>query len=696
MMSMRRLCLGGAVMLGLLITLVAVPASAAPTQFYPVESTEVEPKPSQVDPVEVSAETEIETCLDCHGYRGFAVPTGKTGESPKRLLDVHSKTFKKSVHAEVNCVSCHVDVKQIPHKDEVERTVDCVTCHQEESDKGRDITQEQVDVAKSLTHTMVGLPATVQVVEKSKLDTQATHYLASIHAQPNKDHPEQINASCWDCHGAHDVFPMEGKTKDSYRINSPETCGKCHEKQLKEYTQSVHGAPVKRYGKLEPAVCSDCHTAHQISVVEEDPAKLAITENCGNCHEDYYESYRDTYHGQIVKLGYTHTAKCHDCHSAHDTHKADDPLSMVHPNNIQETCKECHKNASAGFLTFHPHGTTHDYERFPEMWIVSKLMISLLVGVFLFFWAHSLLWYFREKEEFENGHQPAIRLEQNGDPMKQGQYVTRFTKGWMIAHLVLAIAVMTLVITGTTVLFADSFWAPTVMTLLGGAEVAAIIHRIAAVTFAGIFLGHLVVIFRKIYLDNKIHNIKFEWFGPHSLVPRLQDGRDFIAMCKWFFHKGPRPVFDRWTYWEKFDYWAPFWGMFIIGLSGLLLWFPDFFGSFMPGWVFNVATIVHGEEAFLAAVFLFTVHFFNCHFRPEKFPVDVVMFTGSMPLEEFKHERTVEYDRLVATGQLDQYLVGAPSAKLNQYSRILGFALIAVGVIELILILLGFLQDMLA
>ena len=683
MMVMRRLSLGGAVLLGLLIIFFSalVPAAAAPTQ---------------IDPISVTTKTDNDTCLDCHGYRGFAIPTGKTGETPKRALHVQSKSFQKSVHAKVSCVSCHVDVEQMPHEDNVERTVDCVSCHKKLSEKDREDAQLDVHIVKNLTHTMSGLPATVPLVQKNKLDTNADHYLGSIHAQPNKDNPDQLNATCWDCHGTHQIFAMEGNSKDSFRVNSPETCGECHEEQLKEYTQSVHGAPVKRYGKLEPAVCSDCHTAHRISEVEEDPAKLAITENCGTCHEDYYKSYSETYHGQIVNLGFTHTAKCHDCHAPHDTHKADDPLSMIHKDNIMETCKECHENATAGFLTFHPHGTTHDYEQFPEMWIVSKFMITLLISVFLFFWAHSLLWYFREKKEFDNGHQPAIRLEKNGDPLKQGQYITRFTKGWMIAHLVLAIAVMTLVITGTTVLFANSFWAPLVMTLLGGPEVAAIIHRIAAVTFAGIFFGHLYVIFRKIYTDNRDHGIKFEWFGPHSLIPRLQDGRDFIAMCKWFFEKGPRPVFDRWTYWEKFDYWAPFWGMFIIGCSGLLLWFPGFFGNFMPGWVFNVATIVHGEEAFLAAVFLFTVHFFNCHFRPEKFPVDVVMFTGSMPLEEFKHERKVEYDRLVKEGQLEQCLVGAPSTRLNQYSRILGFALIAVGIIELILVLLGFLQDILA
>lgn len=686
-MIMRCLSLGGVVMLGLLFIL-----------FFGIASAETTPTPPTLaDPIEVTVKTDTDTCLECHGYQGFSVPTGKTGETPKRTLYVQSKAFKKSVHAKVSCVSCHVDIKQMPHKSEVKRTVDCVICHKVLNEKDRDEARADMHTAKNLTHSMVGLPVTVPAPtrQKSKLDTNATHYLASIHAQANKNNPDQLNATCWDCHGTHKILQMEGSNKDNFRINSPEICGACHQQQLAAYTQSVHGAPVKRYGKLEPAVCSDCHTAHKISVVEEDPAKLTITENCGTCHEQYYKSYSETYHGQIVNLGYTHTAKCHDCHAPHDTRKADDPLSMIHENNILATCKECHKEATEGYLTFHPHGTTHDFERFPRMWIVSKFMIILLISVFLFFWTHSLLWYFREKKEFDNGHHPTIRLQKNGEPIIQDQYVTRFTKGWMIAHLILAIAVMTLVITGTTVLFAKSFWAPLVMKLMGGAKIAAIIHRVAAVTFVSIFFGHLFVIFRKIYTDNRDHGIKFEWFGPHSLVPRLQDGRDMVAMFNWFFEKGHRPVFDRWTYWEKFDYWAPFWGMFIIGCSGLLLWFPSFFAGFMPGWVFNVATIIHGEEAFLATVFLFTVHFFNCHFRPEKFPVDVVMFTGSMSLKEFKHERKVEYDRLVATDELDKYLVGAPSAKRNQYSRNLGFTLIAVGVIELILVLLGFIQGIL-
>jgi hypothetical protein len=106
--------------------------------------------------------------------------------------------------------------------------------------------------------------------------------------------------------------------------------------------------------------------------------------------------------------------------------------------------------------------------------------------------------------------------------------------------------------------------------------------------------------------------------------------------------------------------------------------------------VFNVATIFHGEEAVLAAGFLFTVHFFNNHWRPDKFPLDIVMFTGAMPLEEFKREHMVEYKRLVETGQLEKYLVDAPSQPMTTGSKILGFALMAIGMTLLILVLLGF------
>jgi hypothetical protein len=226
-----------------------------------------------------------------------------------------------------------------------------------------------------------------------------------------------------------------------------------------------------------------------------------------------------------------------------------------------------------------------------------------------------------------------------------------------------------------------------VIDILGGPRMAGLIHRISAAIMLGIFFLHLIGVGINIARKGR----DFRWFGPDSLVPNWKDFKDAWGMFKWFVHKGEKPVFDRWTYWEKFDYWAVFWGMAIIGGSGMMLSFPDITASIFPGWVFNVVTLIHGEEAFLAAVFLFTVHFFNNHFRPDKLPPpDVVMFTGTQSLEEFRRDHGLQYDRLVETGQLDKYLVEAPSRPMTLGSKILGLTLITIGLVLLIVVAIGF------
>ncbi|MFK5971636.1 MAG: hypothetical protein QM487_16165 [Candidatus Marithrix sp.] len=640
----------------LLLMLFAITAQAELSEEY---------RKSLTEPRLITEETTNKVCLGCHNVEGatdFAVSEFDSG-SPvrKRSLYIDADTFMDSVHNETKCVGCHVDIEQMPHKKDVQRSTDCVKCHEENIQR------------------MAGT--------ENKVLTNISHYLDSIHAQPNEDNPDQVNATCWQCHGKHNVFPMDDKEAQTYRLSTPETCGNCHDEIFKEYTNSVHGAEVKRHGNMDAAVCSDCHSAHTIASPEDDPVKIAITESCGDCHEEEYDSYRETYHGQVAKLGYTHTAKCFECHEFHKTQRVDNEKSKVHMDNRLETCRECHENATAGFATFQPHGNSHDFDKYPQIWIVTKFMIALLIGVFLVFWLHSALWFYREYMDRKTG-KAHIHLDHHGDPTDPDacQYVERFTWPWRLAHLILAIAVMVLTLTGTAVLYAGTFWAPIVMKILGGPEIAAIIHRVAAVTFAVIFFGHLAVAFYRIFVTNRK---TFRWFGPTSLIPRWQDMYDVIAMVKWFFNKGQRPAFDHWAYFEKFDYWAPFWGMFIIGFSGLMLWVPNIFAMFLPGWVFNVATIVHGEEAFLAAVFLFTVHFFNCHFRPDKFPQDTVMFTGRITMTEFKEERPFEYERLVKDGTLERYLVGAPSARMAKYSSILGGTLIIIGLILLFLVLQG-------
>ena len=157
-------------------------------------------------------------------------------------------------------------------------------------------------------------------------------------------------------------------------------------------------------------------------------------------------------------------------------------------------------------------------------------------------------------------------------------------------------------------------------------------------------------------------------------------------MFKWFFGKGPRPRFDRYSYMEKFDYWAVFWGVAIIGGSGLLLWFPEFFAKLLPGWAFNVATIIHSDEALLATAFIFTIHFFNVHLRPEKFPIDNVIFTGRATTEYMKEEHPLEYERAGREGQLQARIAPPTSRVATLWSIVLGFAALGVGIVLIVLV----------
>jgi len=123
-----------------------------------------------------------------------------------------------------------------------------------------------------------------------------------------------------------------------------------------------------------------------------------------------------------------------------------------------------------------------------------------------------------------------------------------------------------------------------------------------------------------------------------------------------------------------------------------MLWFPGFFGAFLPGWVLNAAFIVHSDEALLATGFIFIFHFFHTHMRPESFPLDPVIFTGSMPLERFKEERQDEYRRMVERGELDEHLVDPPTKSQMKTIRFWGFLAVSVGLLLALGILLAFIQ----
>ena len=104
-----------------------------------------------------------------------------------------------------------------------------------------------------------------------------------------------------------------------------------------------------------------------------------------------------------------------------------------------------------------------------------------------------------------------------------------------------------------------------------------------------------------------------------------------------------------------------FWGVAIIGSSGMLLWYPEFFCRFLPGEIHNIAKVIHSEEALLATGFIFTIHFFNTHLRAEKFPMDMSMLTGMVSSEELEEERPAYVERMKRSGKLEELAAIGPS-----------------------------------
>ena len=621
-------------------------------------------------------------CLTCHDGKKGKVEMPKADGKPRAVHAIAPDKFDKSVHSRMQCVACHTEIKDNADKgqhavDAAAVRPDCASCHQ-------DLWAQTQKHGRAAERPRLGV-----VVQNAEA------YKKSFHARPDPDDKTKPAAYCDNCHDTHS-FNVPAKNTPEYtqwRLSIPQTCGAtCHTDQLEAYQGSVHGKENAKNMLAQAAVCTDCHTTHAISNTSGDPFKLTVSKNCGNCHKEQLASYKDTFHGSVNTLGYSYTAKCYDCHGSHQIQRVDDPKSKVFPSNRMATCQTCHNpkkglpEVPAGFASFQPHGNAHDFQHYPQIWVAFQMMTGLLVGTFAFFWLHTALWFWREWQERKarNGKE-LVRLDEVPARLHD-RHIVRFSRTWRAAHLTFAISLMVLTLTGMPLFYPDVPWAPTIMHLLGGPKVTGLIHRTAAVVFAGVFIWHLFYVALRVGRNWK----NFRIFGPDSLVPGLQDLFDIIAMFKWFLGKGPRPVFDRWTYWEKFDYWAPFWGVTIIGMSGLIMWLPGVFGAFLPGWVFNVAAIFHGEEAFLAVVFLFTVHFFNNHFRPDKFPVEVVMFTGTLSLEDFKKDHALEYKRLLDSGELESRLVAPPSAAKVKASKALAFTLIAIGLTLLTLVGIGF------
>ena len=260
---------------------------------------------------------------------------------------------------------------------------------------------------------------------------------------------------------------------------------------------------------------------------------------------------------------------------------------------------------------------------------------------------------------------------------KPKKYIRRFTRLNRALHVCMICSFLTLSATGLTLKFAYTKWAVILSHVFGGFAVAGYIHRTAAIIMIITFSTHIYDLVR---LKRKEYGTwKKLILNSDSMLFNRKDWDDLKASLKWFVGRGERPDYGRWTYWEKFDYFAVFWGIFVIGATGLILWMPKVFTLILPGWFINIATIVHSDEALLATGFIFTVHFFNTHLRPEKFPMDIVIFTGSTPLEEYKLDRPQEFKEIEERGELESLLVDPYPQIVIRGIRAFGWTALTIG-----------------
>ena len=217
--------------------------------------------------------------------------------------------------------------------------------------------------------------------------------------------------------------------------------------------------------------------------------------------------------------------------------------------------------------------------------------------------------------------------------------VVRFDIHQRFQHLLLLSSFTTLALTGLPLKF--SGWAVSEwwIHLWGGLDNTRTAHHFAAWVMIFACVYHIV------YLAAGV--LVFKKPVPVSMIPTPGDARQFLQELGYYAGiVRTKPQFDRFNWREKFDYWAVFWGMVIIGGSGLILMYPVLATKILPGWMIPVALIAHGDEAVLAVIWIVVVHFFFGHLAPAVFPLNKSIFTGTVPWERYQSEHPVDAARL--------------------------------------------------
>jgi cytochrome b subunit of formate dehydrogenase len=624
---------------------------------------------------QASAEEAV-TCISCHPKHAMRAP-----QDPDSA--VHP------THLAETCGACHQQ-QQIALRDDVHGSpvaggnvetavpLNCSTCHGEN------------------LHALlpVGDPAS-PVFANNQVETCGScheqglqSYLDSVHGHGLRASGLLVTAVCASCHGAHGVYSADDKRSTVHVAKVASTCATCHRFIEERLRKSVHGrgnGPGGAADRVAPggdvqrkATCTDCHQGHDRPHHDSARFRRELPSLCGDCHGRLSHGYGLSLHGELSELGYAPAADCADCHGSHDILPPSDPRSPMAAENRLQTCRKCHPSATANLVNFDPHADHKDAENYPLLHGIYVVLMIFLIGTFALFGLHSILWFVRESIHVLREGRPQTFVPGNV------AYV-RFAPQHRVAHALMMISFLGLAATGLPLKYSHTDWAQWLAPFLGGFGSTSLWHRIFGVVSVLCLVFYMVRLIHRLFFSRSAgQSRRHVAFSPDSPVPTRRDFKDFFAMLRWFFGLGPKPTFERWAYWEKVDFWGAAADSVIIGLTGLILWYPNLFCTFLPGETVNIAKVIHSTQALLATGFVFAIHFYSVWLRPDKFPLDMAMFTGVVSEEELRTERPAYYNRLREEGKLEQLRTVVPPRRAVLLALFAGYVALGIGTALLI------------
>jgi formate dehydrogenase gamma subunit len=570
------------------------------------------------------------------------------------------KTYKASVaasvHEGVDCLDCHAGIDDVPHPELVEKA-GCGDCHE--------------DVVETYRR-------------HGKLDTGKGHDIPT----------------CGDCHGHHDIVPVNDERSRVHVQNLPDTCGRCHEdidlvkkhhipfeRPVEVFSVSVHGVAAKG-GSHKAAMCDDCHstkgTAHHILPPADPESSINhfnLPDTCGRCHEQISVEYWEGIHGQLAAHGETESPVCTDCHGEHGILATTDPRSPVSPVRLAEaTCEPCHESARLNDMFGLPTGRLHNYID-TYHGLKSRAGDVTVANCSSCHGAHRILPSSDPRSTIHKDHlretcghchpdisEAIANTTIHGMPGGSESGAAELVRKIYIALIVVIIGAMALhVLLDLRKHLSSAIRRADVVRMRRGEVLQ---HTLLMITFITLVItgfslrfseaGWVKLIFgweggfplrgtihrtaAVIFILTVLWHIGYLFTARgrqflRDMKPTARDVRQVFQMLAYYLgRRAERPRFGRFSYAEKAEYWALVWGSLAMVITGLLLWFDNLVVTWIPRSVLDVMLVIHYYEAWLATLAILIWHLYGTVFNPGVYPMNPAWLTGKMPRAMHEHE----------------------------------------------------------